>query len=576
MDESPSAALASRDTGPLRIALLLETTAVSPYVYDLVQWLHSQPNIETTLLVLAEAEAAPRLRPVAPGAALRRRSTRSRLAGNRASAASAWTLRLIQRLERLLIWQTVHHRTHFERFDAASLVGQRIALGTARCTPDGDRRLATADRERLDGLGLDLIVSCMPDNPSEDILRSARLGVVSLCPLDHTTDRPAGFWEVYHRRDTTSFSIQRLDRQSDRAEVLMRGNFPTRSYYSLNQACLYRKAFHYLKSIIGAVASSRTLPRPIPRLPYSGHAAREPRLHETILYAGRLGATLLRKGTRRLCGVHHRWSVRYVDVGWRDADYGKARGLPNEPFHYLADPFAIERNGSTYCFVEDYDYATRRGSIAAYELTATGGRRLGTALEEPFHLSFPFLLEYQGALYMCPESSGNRDIRIYRCLDFPLRWRLEQVLMQEVSAADTMLFERDGRWWMLTNIDPVEIGDHCSELFIFSASSPLERHWRPHPLNPVIVDAARARNAGLASEGGEHFRMSQGQGFDIYGKQVLINQIVELSETSYREECLSVIRPLFAPRLLGTHHLHGTATTTVFDVMASSRISRPG
>ena len=46
--------------------------------------------------------------------------------------------------------------------------------------------------------------------------------------------------------------------------------------------------------------------------------------------------------------------------------------LKNWPFHYLADPFVICRNNKNYCFVEDFNYLSRRGSIAVYELTDSG------------------------------------------------------------------------------------------------------------------------------------------------------------------------------------------------------------
>ena len=49
-------------------------------------------------------------------------------------------------------------------------------------------------------------------------------------------------------------------------------------------------------------------------------------------------------------------------------------------------------------------------------MTAPRPLRIGVwpvdPLHEPFHLSFPYLFEHDGALFMCPETSENRDIRI--------------------------------------------------------------------------------------------------------------------------------------------------------------------
>ena len=51
-------------------------------------------------------------------------------------------------------------------------------------------------------------------------------------------------------------------------------------------------------------------------------------------------------------------------------------------------------------------------------------------LEEPWHLSYPFLIEWGGDIWMIPESSTNRDIAIYRAVDFPLKWERHAVLVE--------------------------------------------------------------------------------------------------------------------------------------------------
>ena len=436
-------------------------------------------------------------------------------------------------------------------------------------TPDSASgyRFNASDVRLIKELNLDLLLSFGTSNLRGDILNASRLGVISICPGDNQTNRgdPAGFWEVYYQRDTTGFTIQRLRDEVGAGQVLMRGHFATRHYYLLNQAFLLRKAHYYLRLIVERIALSGKLPDPLQNFPYSQQLFRPPGALSTITYSVRRCYSILSKRLKRLCNISYRSNVAYVQQDWRNAELWRGAVLKNTPFHYLADPFVIYRNGKNYCFVEDFDYLKQRGSIAVYELTDTGGVRVGTALEESFHLSFPYLFEYQGELFMCPESSENRDIRIYQCIEFPLRWRLKKIAMEKISAADTMIFPKNGKWWMFTNIDVVGIGDHCSELFIFSANSPLETEWTPHALNPVIVDASRARNAGLIMDGDIYYRCSQGQGFDFYGKQVLINKITELTDHSYHESCSCVVTPSFKAGVVGTHHLHTNGKITVFD-----------
>ena len=166
---------------------------------------------------------------------------------------------------------------------------------------------------------------------------------------------------------------------------------------------------------------------------------------------------------------------------------------------------------------------------------------------------------------MCPECLESGQIRIYRCSEFPLKWELQTVAMEGVSAADTLLFEKEGKWWMLTSLDESGATDHCSELYLFSSDSPLSTNWVPHPQNPIRIDANGGRNAGLIIEGEKLFRVAQRQGFDQYGQGLLVYEIKNISESIFVEELVSEINPAFRRGLHGTHHLSTDGRTTVID-----------
>lgn len=182
-----------------------------------------------------------------------------------------------------------------------------------------------------------------------------------------------------------------------------------------------------------------------------------------------------------------------------------------------------------------------------------------------FHLSFPYIFEYDGKTLMMPESHENRDIRIYECVDFPLQWKLKHVVMSNISAADSLLINKENKWWLFTNIDHWDGDDHCEELAIFSADSPFSSEWVSHPLNPIYVNASCARNGGFFKSEGKLYRISQNQGTDAYGKSVVINEIIELTENSFREDQIFEILPNFKKNILGTHHFHTNGSIMVFD-----------
>ena len=425
-----------------------------------------------------------------------------------------------------------------------------------------------ASAERVEALVLDLVVYLGTEMPADDVACASRLGLMTFgwAQADGSHAAPVGFWEVFERRATTTFTVRLVGGDPPAGRTLLEGSVPTRHYYLLNQAALLDKANFYLLSVLRDVAQAGGPPATeFATTPDQPVAGRRPSSGEVLTYAWRSARATLSKKIDALSHREVHWQVSFAKTPWRSAKLSEGHLIDNPPGHYLADPFVVQREGRDYCFVEDFDCATQRGAIGVYELEATSARRVGVAIDEPFHMSFPFLFEYEGALFMCPETSENRDIRVYRCIDFPLKWQLERVVMTDVRAADTMLFERNGRWWMLTNLDPADTGELCSELYVFSAESPLSTEWIAHPSNPVVFDAGFARNGGLLRDGGSVFRVSQRQGFDRYGQGSQINEIVALDDTRYQERSVLRIDPVFRPGLLGTHHLHSRNGVTVFD-----------
>jgi hypothetical protein len=334
---------------------------------------------------------------------------------------------------------------------------------------------------------------------------------------------------------------------------------------------LYEKSNHYLKMLLEQIARKGQFPNFIRSAPYAHKLFRAPTFYECVVYMINIRRQLAKRFLRRLMGIDCQWGVAYCRSDWPNAVLWRGTKLEAPQLHFVADPFVISHNDEEFCFVEEFSYVQQRGKIAVYNITEKSFR-VGTALDEDFHLSFPFLFSYNNHLFMCPESCQRKEIRIYRCVAFPLNWILERIIMRDVDAADTMLFEKDGRWWMFTNIDPVNSRDHCSELFIFLSDSPLSTEWTPHVLNPIIVDASRARNGGLLRDGIRYFRVSQSHTLDVYGRSACINEIIELTDASYLEVPVGEITPNFRKGILGTHHLHSNGKSTVWDFVTDCRV----
>lgn len=205
------------------------------------------------------------------------------------------------------------------------------------------------------------------------------------------------------------------------------------------------------------------------------------------LYALCFHSPQWRVGWRRIVGPDLIDLRRHPEGGWTD--------LPDDGRRFYADPFAIAHGGSVTLFVEEFDYRRGKGVISALGFDATGPRgRPEPVLELETHLSYPFVFEADGAVWMIPESHASGTIDLYRAAAFPGGWVHEAVLVDHVVAGDATLLHHDGCWWMFATVRAGG-GSYSDTLHLWHAPH-FRGPWTPHPRNPVLIDVGSARAAG--------------------------------------------------------------------------------
>lgn len=232
---------------------------------------------------------------------------------------------------------------------------------------------------------------------------------------------------------------------------------------------------------------------------------------------------------------------------------------------WWADPFMLNADGRKLIFVEEMDEPKRNNAnIACVELAEGGARRLGLALDEPGHLSYPQVFRWQGDWYMTVESSYDSRVSLYRAKRFPLEWERIKDLISGRVCVDPTLHYQDGHWYLFTNVS--QNGTSTSdELFLFVADK-LDGEYLPHPDSPLVCDVRRARMAGkLFWHHGRLIRPAQDCG-PCYGSAVVFNEVMELGPTAYRERPLSKLAPHFTRRVAGCHTYNADGQIEVLDV----------
>ena len=239
---------------------------------------------------------------------------------------------------------------------------------------------------------------------------------------------------------------------------------------------------------------------------------------------------------------------------------------------FYADPFVFEREGRTYLFLEDLRYAEGRAVISCCELAPDGSPGPVTeVLRRPYHLSYPFVFEEAGQLYMIPETKANRTVELYRATKFPDEWELDTVMMDSIYAVDATIFKSDGKFWMFAAISNGRYSN-SEELGIFYADD-LHGPWKPHAGNPVVSDVRCARPAGALFRDcdGRLIRPAQDCS-KAYGYAIVFQEVLELSESRYEERAIARLDPTWLKNNLGTHTYSRTDRFEVIDGNFAAKI----
>ena len=285
----------------------------------------------------------------------------------------------------------------------------------------------------------------------------------------------------------------------------------------------------------------------------------------------RIGSRLAARGFEKALTVEQ-WFLawRFGPHAVPDDLQGFTRLMPPKD-RYWADPFVLAKNGRYFIFFEDLPFAAGKAHISLIEVSKEQGASPPVkVLERDYHLSYPFLVEQDGELYMIPESGRNRTVEAYRCIDFPLRWRLERVLLEGVRLVDSTFTRGTDRWWMFANAAAGGSRMFDDELHLFHADR-LLGDWKPHPKNPVKSDARSARPAGqLMWRNGALLRPAQ-ICVPRYGAGLSMNRVLRLTPQEYAERQVERILPSPESGLLGLHTVNRAGDLTVVDAFARRR-----
>ena len=555
-------------TPRIRVALLLDDLVQPAWAARAISELLESDSIEVALVVLNDAPSPVRARFHRVRSWIR----------NRNFLAYA----LYQRFDR---WRFKLPNDPFADVDMTAVLGNIPARRVRpRMTKHCDY-FEPADVDAIREFDIDVAARFGFRILKGDALEIAKHGVWSYHHGDNLVNRggPAGFWEVMEGSKVTGCVLQRLTESLDDGVVLYRA-FSATNRFSVrkNQSGFFWSSAPILRRVLEQLhrdGPEAVFDRDRVSPGWHGYSNRlyvAPTNREMIPLFARVLQRYVGEKVRAATSFDQ-WFIAYrlrseapVDRFRPDSNYYRFLKLIPPPDRFWADPFAVSSNGRHYIFLEEFIFRTDRGRISLFEIDAKGvAEGPVPVLERDYHLSYPFMFEWDNQHYMVPETHASGQIELFRATSFPREWTLDRILVPNVRAVDATIAQIGDRWWLFASVSP-HAETEWDDLHIYYADSPLGP-WTPHRRNPVKSDVRSARPAGrVFCANGKYFRPAQDSA-ERYGHSIVINEIVRIDPDEFVEVEVSRISPNWTDRLLATHTINADGRLTVIDGQLSRR-----
>jgi hypothetical protein len=442
------------------------------------------------------------------------------------------------------------------------------AVPSLSVRPEGKRfvhRFPAADVERIKDFGLDVLLRFGFNILRGGLLEAARYGVWSYHHGDNDAYRggPPLFWEMVEGNPESGVILQVLTEALDDGLVLRKSVFPTAQgqSWSANTFGPYWGSQHFVIEQLWLLHNfgwEHLTARARRSGTYRGRRAiyRAPTNTELARWlVPAMTARVVRRVARVFRTKERHWRVGLRRLPGEDSAIGRPLDLSTFTWIdsprgvFWADPMLFERDGRTYLFIEELDYAAWKGRVRVAQVEDPAHLRFETCLEEPFHLSYPLVFSSGDEIYMIPETYYAGEVRLYVAEAFPLRWTFHKTLLR-LPAVDATPFFDGRKWWLfVTTCEPAPL---CPSLLLFHADAP-QGPWHYHPGNPIASHLDTVRNAGpIVTADGRRFRPGQ-SARGGYGTSFSLNEIVCLTETDYEERSVITVPPHGVRGLVGTH-----------------------
>jgi len=388
------------------------------------------------------------------------------------------------------------------------------------------------------------------------ILGMPRYGIWSLHHGDNKVNRggPPGFWEVVRQEAISGVTLQQITEDLDGGTVLGKAFIKTDllSFYR-NQVHLFETGVRLFQEKLFQLAKGELIAEKSAFDFYSNPLFKPPTNREAFFISIHYFLRILKRVHFTLF-YNQQWYISHSKTTNSEESLFRFQHLIPPKGVSWADPFPIYFDAKLWLFAEEIR-DKGLGTIVCFpylEDEKCFGKPQ-TVIKDAFHLSYPFVFNYEDCWYMIPETGETGNVIIYKSTSFPYVWELHDVLISGKKMYDVTPFEFEGSWYCFASERAKE---GCSpndllQLYVLG-DGPLGS-WQQHPCSPLKIDVRGGRSAGkIFQKNGKTFRPAQ-LGAPKYGYAVQLYEILKLDSHAYEEVLVETILPHWSPDNLATH-----------------------
>lgn len=211
-----------------------------------------------------------------------------------------------------------------------------------------------------------------------------------------------------------------------------------------------------------------------------------------------------------------------------------------KPLLVQADPFLFVRNNIIYLFYEKlYSGNFEKGCIAMVSTKDyVNWTEPVTVLSSSFHLSFPFVFEDNGTVYMIPESNEADAVCLYQANDDLTEFTLVRKLVEQprtkdicFNYCDSHILKKDGVYYLFTSVSYRWKYD----LELYYTDDLLKGEFQKHPMSPICQGNEFGRCGGSVIHLDDNYYRITQDCHARYGENVSVMRIDDISPFVYSE-----------------------------------------